>query len=77
MVEAAPQGEAFPTGENDRTRKCFGLCEIYGAQQYRDGVNKNSAKSLGEKELAPRRGRFSNFDGFAAILELGAIDVSR
>ena len=62
MVEAVPQAEAFPTGENDRTRKCFGLCELYGAQQCRDGVNKNPAKSLGEKELAPRHGfepRFS------------------
>ena len=40
MVEAAPQGKAFPTGENDETRKCFGVCEIYGAHHRRGGVNK-------------------------------------
>jgi hypothetical protein len=54
MVEAVPHAEAFPTGENDENRKCFGLCELYEAQHCREGVNKNRAKSLGEKELAPQ-----------------------
>ena len=71
MVEAAPQGEAFPTGENDENRKCFGLCEIYGAQHCRDGVNKNPAKSLGKKELAPRHGFEPRFTApKAAVLPL-------
>jgi hypothetical protein len=52
MVEAVPQSEAFPTGENDRTRKCFGMCEIYEVHHRRDGVNKKPANSLGKKELA-------------------------
>lgn len=58
MVEAVPQAEAFPTGENDRTRKCFGLCELYEAQRRPAGVNKNPANSLGEKELAPQQYHF-------------------
>jgi len=57
MVEAVPQAEALPTGENGRTRKCFGLCEICEAQHGHAGVNKNPAKSLGEKELAPHEAR--------------------
>jgi hypothetical protein len=42
--------------ENDETRKYFDLCELYGAQHWRAGVNKNPANSLGEKVLAPRHG---------------------
>jgi hypothetical protein len=56
MVEAVPQGEAFPTGENGGTWKWFGVCEIFEDDPRRDGVNKNSPNSLGEKELAPRHG---------------------
>ena len=49
VVEAVPQAEAFPTGENDRTRKCFGLCELYGAQHCRDGVNNPPGSLIGIK----------------------------
>jgi hypothetical protein len=52
MVEAVPQGEALPTGENGGTRKWFGVCEICEDGQPRDAVNKNVTNSLGEKELA-------------------------
>jgi hypothetical protein len=56
MVEAAPQGEAFPTGENRGTRKWFGVCEICEAHNRHAGVNKNQPNSLGENDLAPRVG---------------------
>jgi hypothetical protein len=52
MVEAAPQGEAFPTGENGGTWKWFGVCEICETHHRRDGVNNNPPDSLGEKKLA-------------------------
>jgi hypothetical protein len=58
MVEAAPQGEAFPTGENGGTRKWFGVCEICRDDSARDGVNKNRPNSLGENELAPQKDEF-------------------
>jgi hypothetical protein len=47
MVEAAPQGVTFPTGENGETRKWFGVCEICEDDPVRDAVNKNLANTLG------------------------------
>ena len=70
MVEAVPQAEAFPTGENDRTRKCFGLCEICEAHHRRDSVNKNPANSLGEKELAPHKTRYKTTSPGHKLLNL-------
>ena len=71
MVEAAPQGEAFPTGENGGTWKWFGVCEICEDGQPRDAVNKNPANSLGKKELAPRHGFEPRFTApKAAVLPL-------
>src|SRR5512144_3240757 len=71
MVEAVPQAEAFPTGENGGTRKWFGLCEICAAQHGHAGVNKNPAKSLGENEVAPRHGFEPRFTApKAAVLPL-------
>ena len=71
MVEAAPQGEAFPTGENGGTWKWFGVCEICVDDPRRDGVNKNPSNSLGEKELAPRHGFEPRFTApKAAVLPL-------
>jgi hypothetical protein len=54
MVEAAPQGEAFPTGENGGTWKWFGVCEICEDDPRREGVNKNPPNSLGKGVGSPK-----------------------
>jgi hypothetical protein len=77
MIEAAPHGEAFPTGENDETRKCFGLCELYEAQHWCAGVNKNPANSLGERSWLPGMDSNHDIDKLNGICKLQRLNVGR